>query len=95
MVDWIFEIVYKKEEQIIHNHKNHATARNEINYKTYKTKLNRILKTAESEWYSKQLQINKCNMKKTWEIIKEKMNKRKNNSNARWMQITKWRNNVR
>ena len=41
-------------------------------------KLNRILKTAESEYYSKQLQINKCNMKKTWEIIKEKVNKRKN-----------------
>ena len=72
MVDWMFEIVYKKEEQIIHNHKKHPTARNEINYKTYKMKLNRILKTAESEYYSKQLQINKCTMKKTWEIIKEK-----------------------
>ena len=37
-----------------------------------------MLKTTESEYYSKQLQINKCNMEKAWEIVKEKINKRKN-----------------
>ena len=45
--------------------KRHPTTRNEISYKTYKTKLNRLLKRAKSEYYSKQLQINKHNMKKT------------------------------
>ena len=58
--------------------KRHPTTRNKISYKTYKTKLNRLFKRAESEYYSKQLQINKNNMKKTWDIIKETINKKRN-----------------
>ena len=58
--------------------KKHPTAQTEITYKTYKSKLNKILKAAESEYYSKQLEINKHNMKKTWYIIKEAINKKKN-----------------
>ena len=58
--------------------KKHPTAQNEITYKIYKNKLNKVLKAAESEYYSKQLEINKHNMKKTWYIIKEAINKKKN-----------------
>ena len=50
--------------------KKHPTAQNEITYKIYKNKLNKVLKAAESEYYSKQLEINKHNIKKTWVIIK-------------------------
>ena len=40
--------------------------------------MNRLRKRAESDYYSKQLQINKHNMKKTWDIIKETINKKRN-----------------
>ena len=58
--------------------KKHPTAQNEITYKIYKNKLNQVLKAAESEYYSKQLEINKHNIKKTWDVIKGVINKKKN-----------------
>ena len=58
--------------------KKHATAQNENTYKIYENKLNKVLKAAESEYYSKQLEINKHKMKKTWDLIKEAINKKKN-----------------
>ena len=58
--------------------KKHPTAQNEITYKIYENKLNKLLKAAESEYYSKQLEINKHNMRKTWDMIKGVINKKEN-----------------
>ena len=48
---------------------------NEIKYKTYRNKLNRILKVAERKYYSDMIDENKHNIKKTWQIIKNIVNK--------------------
>ena len=48
---------------------------NEIKYKTYRNKLNRILKVAERKYYSDLIDENKHNIKKTWQIIKNIVNK--------------------
>ena len=51
---------------------------NKINYKTYNNKLNSIKRKAEREYYSNQLEINKSDMKKSWNIMKSVIgNKRK------------------
>ena len=69
MADWMFESIYQDKNKLYMITKRHPTSRNEISSKTYKTKLHILLKRAESEYYSKQIQINKHNMKKTWDII--------------------------
>ena len=77
---WLTEclkISIKKKNKLYIVNKKHPTAQNEITYKIYKNKLNTVLKAAESEYYSKQLEINKHNMKKTWDIIEEAINKKK------------------
>ena len=50
--------------------KRHPTTKNEISYKTYKTKLNRLVKRAESAYYPKQLQINKHKQMKNLLMIR-------------------------
>ena len=52
---------------------------NEIKYKTYRNKLNHILKCAERKHYSDLLNDNKSNVKRTWQIIKFIVNKNKTN----------------
>ena len=79
--------INKKNKLYIVN-KKHPTAQNEITYIIYKNKLNRVVKAAESEYYSKQLEINKHNIKKTWDIIKGVIN---NKTIHRPIQIIKWR----
>ena len=44
-------------------------------YSTYRNKLKRILIKAEKEYYSKQLEAHKGNMRKTWCILKTIINK--------------------
>ena len=46
-------------------------------YKSYKNKLNHILKCAEKKYYSDLLDSNKDNIKKTWQIMKNIINKNK------------------
>ena len=45
--------------------------------KTYKNKLTSILRTAENERYSKLLSDAKGNIKDTWKILNEAMNKKR------------------
>ena len=78
---WLTEclkISIKKKNKLYIVNKKHPAAQNEITYKINKNKLNKVLKAAESEYYSKQLKIDKHNMKKTWDIIKGVINKKKN-----------------
>ena len=49
-------------------------------YKVYKNKLNRLLKLAERNHYSQVLNDNRNDLKKSWKIIKEVINKAKNNT---------------
>ena len=55
----------------------HPTARNDQVYKVYKNRLSKIIKAAEKEYFSKQLEQNKSNMKRTWDIIKQVINRNK------------------
>ena len=48
-----------------------------IEYKTYRNKLNHILKCAERKHYSDLLNDNKNNVKRTWQILKSIVNKNK------------------
>ena len=52
-------------------------AHNETKYKTYRNKLKQILYKAEKEYYSNLISANKSNMKKTWSILKDIINKKK------------------
>ena len=62
--------LYKKYQKI------NAVA-HEIEYKTYRNKLNHILKCAERKHYSDLLNDNKNNVKRTWQILKSIVNKNK------------------
>ena len=48
-----------------------------VYYKSYRNKLNTILKKSEKQLYSDFLAANKSNIKKTWQIMKNIVNKNK------------------
>ena len=50
---------------------------NETKYNIYRNKLNHLLKQAEKKHYSDLLEANKDSMKKTWQIMKNIVNKNK------------------
>ena len=53
------------------------SAHNETRYKAYRNKLSHILKKAEKLHYTDLLTANKSNLKKTWQIMKNVVNKNK------------------
>ena len=54
-----------------------GNSNDELIYKQFRNKLNKLLADAEREHYEKLLIENKQNLKKSWSILKEIMNKRK------------------
>ena len=42
---------------------------NEMKYKYYKNKVNKLIKLAEKKYYQDRLELNKSNMTKSWDII--------------------------
>lgn len=56
-------------------------------YKAYKNKLTKILRKAEKDYYENLINQNKNNLKKSWLIIKEVLNKRKSSSTQREFSI--------
>ena len=50
---------------------------NETKYKPFKNNLNKVLKKAEKQHFSDILASCKSNIKRTWQILKEIVNKRK------------------
>lgn len=60
-------------------------------YKQYKNKLNHLLRIAEKNHYGDQLLKHKSNMRKTWEIIKTVVNKKRNYTNNTSFVINKRR----
>ena len=49
-------------------------------YKQYRNKLNHLLRIGEKEYLKEQLWKHKSNMRKTWEIIKNVINKSRNST---------------
>jgi hypothetical protein len=56
-------------------------------YKTYKNNLNRLLKKSERLYYQEKIENNKHNLKLTWKILKDIINKRKNHKRSRKFNI--------
>ena len=56
---------------------NVKSAANEMNYKNYRNKLHHLIKIAEKRHYSELLNECQDNIKKTWQIIKNIVNKNK------------------
>ena len=50
----------------------------ECQYKMYRNKLNSLLKCAEKQYIADLLESNKSNLKKTWNIMKHIVNRKKN-----------------
>ena len=71
------KMTIKKKNKLYVISKKHPTSRNEQVYKTYRNRLNKIIKAAEKEYFSKQLEQNKSNMRRTWDIVKHVINKNK------------------
>ena len=57
--------------------KKHDTAFNKMQYSSYKSDLDKSLRLREKEYYNKLIESNKSNMKKTWDVIKTVINKKK------------------
>ena len=67
----------KHKNKLFYKHLRFRTAYNEIMYTTYRDKLKKILIKAEKNYYTELLTKYKGNLKKTWSILKQVINKRK------------------
>ena len=55
----------------------HPTPSNIKDYKSYRNRLNRLQKLAERKHYMELLNLHKSDLKKTWNVIKDVINKSK------------------
>ena len=67
----------KNKNKLYKKHLNIPSAANEVKYKTYRNKLNHILQKAEKHHFNGLLDVNKNDLKKTWQIMKDIVNKNK------------------
>ena len=75
---WLSEALrtsIKHKNKLYHHYRKINSVKSEILYKSYKTKLAQILKTAEKEHYQDLFRKYKDNMKKSWGIIKRMVNR--------------------
>ena len=72
-----------KNKLYINQHKGNNTAEKTLYYKRFRNRLNHTLKTVERKYYRDLLCENKCNLKKSWQILKSIINKRKSNTVAK------------
>lgn len=54
----------------------HPTCRNEVEYKLYKNKLEHLIRISKRRYYHDKLEENKTNLKKTWKVLRDALNKR-------------------
>ena len=59
-------------------HLKHPTQNNTTIYKNYKNRLNHILRNTERKYFQNQLQQSQNNLRNSWKIIKNIINKKKN-----------------
>ena len=67
----------KIKNKLFCEYRHHRTKIGEMHYKKYKNKLTGILHKAEKDHYDKLFEANKNNMKKTWELISEIINRKR------------------
>ncbi|XP_028407966.1 uncharacterized protein LOC114530582 [Dendronephthya gigantea] len=67
----------KKKSKLYKKLLSFPTPFNEDRYKKYKNRLTRILRTAKRLYYEKKLESNKANIKATWKVINEVINKKR------------------
>ena len=60
-----------------HRYKKINSVKNEVNYKTYESQLQKLLDTAEKQYHHELLTRYKNSMKKSWGIIKNIIHKNK------------------
>ena len=60
--------------------KKHPIEENQIKYKQYKCTLNKSLKLAERKYYEEIFRDNKENLSKSWKILKDILNKKRENT---------------
>lgn len=72
----------KVKNKLYVNSKKHPTIANICCYKKYRNKLNGLLRKAERNHYDEVFTHNKNNLKKSWAIIKEVINKNKNKNKS-------------
>ena len=72
----------KNKNRLYRRQKTSGNPEHELAYKSYRNKLNSLLLTAEKNHYENLMDQHKNNLKKTWSILKEVINKRKSSSSC-------------
>ena len=67
----------KHKNKLYYKSLKYKTAYNDLKYKCYRNKLKHIIAKAEKDHFAKLLDANKSNMKKTWGVLKDIVNKSK------------------
>ena len=70
----------KRKNNLYASYMKSSNPNDEIKYKAYKNKLNHLLHIAEKHHYTSLLNSNKNNLRKSWKILKEIINKKKTSS---------------
>ena len=70
----------KRKNKLYKQYLNDPSLLNETHYKRYKNRLNHSLRIAKSLYYTKRLESVKSNIKATWRILNEVMNKKRSQS---------------
>ena len=79
---WLSEGLKKsieRKNKLYHRKQKTKNPEHEIIYKKYRNKLNKLMSIVEREYYEHRLQENKQNLEASWRILKEILNKNKNN----------------
>ena len=77
---WLTEglkIAIKRKNEMYRRSLRSGCIEHEAEYKMYRNKLNSLIDIAEKDYYDNLLTLNKTNLKKTWNILKEVINSRK------------------
>lgn len=65
----------KKRTKLYYKWKSNPSIYRHNKYKSYRNKLNQVLRTAKKQYFTTQLQLANSDLKKTWKIIKQALNK--------------------
>ena len=78
MVDRCPKTIYPYKNKLYKKYLKIKSSYNECKYKTYRNHLTRVLKCAEKKHYADLVEAIKSNLKKTWNILEEIVDKKKN-----------------
>ena len=71
------ESIKTKNKLFVNRNKSNDTEERNACYKAYRNRLHHILRTAERQYYQDLIKQHKANIKKSWQVIKSIINKRK------------------